>query len=311
VRLNPNHVFSQQNLAWAYLTVGRSDEAEAVCRQALDKGFKSSALPLLLWLIARTEGDEVSMREQVDMQNGTFTEAWMDKVRAEAAIDAGQLREARELGRRAVEVAQRFDVTEMASLFAAQSAAAEAFLSNDDEERSLVEKALGIARSRDAMSFAVMALAAAGAPEATELIAELDERFPQNTLIQRVALPSARAAQAIRRGDPETAIELLEAAAPYERANLWVIYLRGLAYLELDRADEAVDEFRKIDEVRGIWDQVPVRSLAQLGLARALVMSGDTAGARRAYDDLFVNWKDADEGFEPYSQAQAEYAALE
>jgi len=56
---------------------------------------------------------------------------------------------------------------------------------------------------------------------------------------------------------------------------------------------------------------VSIRSLAQLGLARALATDGDTAGARLAYDDLFGAWKNADEGFEPFSQARAEYAALE
>jgi predicted Zn-dependent protease len=141
-------------------------------------------------------------------------------------------------------------------------------------------------------------------------MAELDERFPQNTLIQRVYLPGARAAQAIRAGDSTTAIELLKAAAPYERAHLWVIYLRGLAYLELDRADEAAREFRKIDEVQGVWVPVSIRSLAQLGLARALAASGDAAGSRRAYDDLLVSWKDADESFGLHQQAQAEYEAL-
>jgi tetratricopeptide (TPR) repeat protein len=115
----------------------------------------------------------------------------------------------------------------------------------------------------------------------------------------------------LRAGDPTTAVELLKSATPYEQAHLWVIYLRGLAYLELGRADEAAQELRKIDEVQGVWVPVSVRSLAQLGLARALAAGGDTAGARRAYDDLLVSWKDADEGLGLHQLAQAEYAALE
>ncbi|MEE9562251.1 MAG: hypothetical protein V3W50_04180, partial [Thermoanaerobaculia bacterium] len=310
-RLQPDHVFTYQNLAWAYLTVGRADEAASISRQALDKGYDTLTTRFVLWLIAKSEGDEVAAQQQVDSQIGAWGEAWMYKAEAEAAIDGGKIEEARELGRRAVEEAQRYELAEMASLFAAQSATAEALLSNNDDARTLVERALAIARSRDAMSFAVVALATAEAPEAADLMAELDERFPQNTLIQNVYLPGARAAQAMRAGDPTTAIELMKSATPYERAHLWVIYLRGLAYLELDRTDEAAEEFRKIDEVQGVWEQVPVRSLAQLGLARALATSGDTAGARRAYDDLLGTWKDADKGFEPYQQAQAEYAALE
>jgi serine/threonine protein kinase/tetratricopeptide (TPR) repeat protein len=309
-RLRPDHIFAYDNLAWAYLTVGRADEAASVSRQALDKGFDSLTNRYILWMIAKAAGDEVAAQEQVDSQTGTWGEAWMYKSQAEAAIDAGQIGEARALGRRGVEAAQRFELAEMASLFAAQSAATEALLANDDDARGLAEGALAIARSRDAMSFAVVALAAVGAPETADLMAELDKRFPQNTLIQRVYLPGARAAQAIRAGDSTTAIELLGTATPYERAHLWVIYLRGLAYLDLDRGAEAAQEFRKIDEVQGVWVPVSIRSLAQLGLARALAASGDPAGARLAYDDLFGTWKDADEDFGLYKEARAEYAAL-
>jgi serine/threonine protein kinase/tetratricopeptide (TPR) repeat protein len=311
LRLQPDHLFSYQNLAWAYLTVGRSDEAAAVCHQALDKGYDSLTTRYVLWMIAKSEGDEVAAQKQVDSQTGTWGEAWMYKAEAEAAIDAGQIEEARALGRRAVEAAQRFEMAEMASLFAAQWATTEALLSNNDDARSLVEETLAIAHSRDAMSFAVVALATAEAPETGDLMAELEERFPQDTLIQNVYLPGARAAQAMHAGDPATAVELLKSATPYERAHLWVIYLRGLAYLELDRADEAAVEFRKIDEVQGVWAPVSIRSLAQLGLARALAASGDTAGARRAYDDLLVSWKNADQGFGLHQEAQAEYAALD
>ena len=309
-RLQPDHIFVYDNLAWAYLTVGRADEAASVSHQALERGFDSLTARYLLWMIAKAAGDEVAAQEHLDSQTGTWGEAWMYKSQAEEAIDAGQIEEGRALGRRAVDAAQRFELAEMASLFAAQSATTEALLANDDVARSLAEEALAIARSRDSMSFAVVALATVGAPSTADLMAELDERFPQNTLIQRVYLPGARAAQAMRAGDPNAAIELLKAAAPYERAHLWVIYLRGLAYLELDRADEAAREFRKIDEVQGVWVPVSIRSLAQLGLARALAASGDAAGSRRAYDDLLVSWKDADESFGLHQQAQAEYEAL-
>ncbi|MGB6000240.1 MAG: protein kinase, partial [Thermoanaerobaculia bacterium] len=311
-RLQPNHIFARQNLAWAYLIAGRTDEAAALSRQALDKGSKSETLSMVLWLIARAEGDPETMREQVDLQKGTIGEIWMAKLQSEAAIEEGKLGEGRQHGRRSVEVAQRFELAEMASLFASQTAVSEALHANNDEALGLAEEALAMARSRDSMAYAAVALAAAGATSAAEeLLAKLNERFPQDTLIQNVYLPAARAAQAMRMGDPAAAIEQLAAATPYERAYLWIIYLRGLAYLEQNLTEEAAAEFLKIDEVHGVWETVPVRSLALLGLARAQAMSGETAGARRAYDDLFVTWKNADTGFEPYRLAQTEYSALE
>jgi hypothetical protein len=43
---------------------------------------------------------------------------------------------------------------------------------------------------------------------------------------------------------------------------------------------------------------------------RALVLSGDTAKARRTYDDLFALWKDADAGIPVITESRADYARL-
>ncbi len=45
-------------------------------------------------------------------------------------------------------------------------------------------------------------------------------------------------------------------------------------------------------------------------LARARAQAGDTAGARRAYQDFFAIWKDADPEIPILRQTKAEYAKL-
>jgi hypothetical protein len=52
-------------------------------------------------------------------------------------------------------------------------------------------------------------------------------------------------------------------------------------------------------------------SLARLGLARSLVLSGDTAKARTAYQDFFTQWKDADQDIPILKEAKTEYAKLQ
>ena len=52
-------------------------------------------------------------------------------------------------------------------------------------------------------------------------------------------------------------------------------------------------------------------ALAHLGLARALAASGDSAGARTAYQDFLTLWKDADPDIPLLKQAKAEYAKLQ
>jgi hypothetical protein len=55
----------------------------------------------------------------------------------------------------------------------------------------------------------------------------------------------------------------------------------------------------------------PMDAMARLQLARALALSGDTAKAKRAYEDLFALWKDADPEIPIVNEARAEHAKLQ
>jgi tetratricopeptide (TPR) repeat protein len=87
-------------------------------------------------------------------------------------------------------------------------------------------------------------------------------------------------------------------------------YLRGYCYLQQRRGNEAIAEFKKIIDNPGIDPFSPARPLAHLGLARAAVVNGDTAGARKAYQDFFALWKDADQDLPVLVQARKEYEQL-
>jgi hypothetical protein len=50
--------------------------------------------------------------------------------------------------------------------------------------------------------------------------------------------------------------------------------------------------------------------LAQLGLARAAALTDDNATARKAYQDFFTLWKDADANLPALLSARAEYEKL-
>lgn len=72
---------------------------------------------------------------------------------------------------------------------------------------------------------------------------------------------------------------------------------------------EAAAEFQKIVDHRG-RNLGSFYSIAHLFLARAEVMVGDTAKARRAYQTFLTLWKDADMDLPYYSQATKELAEL-
>ena len=96
-----------------------------------------------------------------------------------------------------------------------------------------------------------------------------------------------------------------EAAAEFQPQ-----YLRGLCYLRLRKGVEAATEFQKILNHQGQTDFLvsTLYPLARLGLARAAAVKGDTAEARKLYEEFFALWKDADPDLPILIEAKQEYA---
>ena len=104
---------------------------------------------------------------------------------------------------------------------------------------------------------------------------------------------------------------MLETTRPYEGNALFQIaYLRGQAYLNQKKGAEAAAEFQKILDHRGWGPTFYFYSLAQLGLARAAVLEGNTTKARDAYQHFFEHWKDADADLRVLQESKKEYENL-
>jgi tetratricopeptide (TPR) repeat protein len=193
-----------------------------------------------------------------------------------------------------------------ASEFDEADARADALSGNCTTARRLGRPALALALCGDVAQ-----------PE--KLAAETSKLFPNGTIWNAVELPGIRAALALKQDQPARSVELLASASPYERAYLAAIYLRGLAYLRLRKGAEAVAEFQKIVDHKGAnwgsdwrypyWGQF--YSLSYVGLARGSALAGDTAKAKKAFQDFFELWKDADPDLPVLQQAKAEYAMLQ
>jgi predicted Zn-dependent protease len=161
-----------------------------------------------------------------------------------------------------------------------------------------------------------LALALAGdVVRAQALADDLGRRFPEDTLVRVVYLPTLHAQIALNRNDSSKAIEDLQAAAPYELGAveyaLNPVFVRGEAYLAAHQGHEAAAEFQKILDHRTIVANSPIGALAHLQLARAYAMQGDTAKARPAYQDFLTLWNNADPDIPILKEAKAEYAKLQ
>jgi tetratricopeptide (TPR) repeat protein len=315
VRVEPNHPLPYNNLAMAYTRLGRWDEAKAVCQTAVAQKIDSVFVHILLYRIAFLNGDVGEMNRQVEWARGNAEEEAMRNAESAAAANWGQLSRSRELMRAAAEKALSKGLKQRASLFLVSGAAREALSGDPALARRGVAEALAVDRSSEALINAAQVLGLVGdAVQAQALADEAKGKAPQtDTYFQAVKLPLAIAAIALGRNAPDKALEALKPAAPYERGRLFVFYLRGLAHLQDGHGPEAIAEFQKIIDNPGWTDGFLLhiaQPLAVLGVARGAALAGDTAKSRRAYQDFFALWKDADPDIPVLVQARAEYAKL-
>jgi eukaryotic-like serine/threonine-protein kinase len=164
-------------------------------------------------------------------------------------------------------------------------------------------------------AIAALALARAGDTAGAEkLAAQLDKAFPVDTLVQRYRLPTIRAAVALQRKDLNRAVELLRAASAIELGDvgnrLFLVYLRGEAYLMLHDGNRAAAEFQKFIDHHTLMGNFAWGAPARLQLGRAFLLSGDKTKAKTAYQDFLMLWKDAGPDIPILKQAKAEYAML-
>src|SRR5712692_11850698 len=314
LRLEPNNVLTYENLGFNYLALNRFDEAKAVVEQAQARQLDEPILHILLADLAFLRGDSAEMDRQFALgASQPATENLSFAFQADVQASSGRLSKARELFRRAVESAQRNSLKEQAANWQATGALREVYFGNRDRARQEAGAALAITSTRNVQPQAALAFAWAGdATRAQAVAADLAKRYPRNILISSYFVPTIRAVVELNRGNAAAALDLLQAPAPYEAQYCMdAVYTRGQAYLASHQGNDAAAEFQKMLDHRGLMNVCPLASLAHLGLGRARTMSGDSAGARTAYQDFFGMWKDADPDIPLLRDAKSEYAKLQ
>jgi eukaryotic-like serine/threonine-protein kinase len=273
-------------LSQGYLANGQIAEARDVAEKAVADKRDFDALHQILYDIAFIQGDQAAMERELDV----LKIAPANRPPPGTLIFLGRVSEVR---KRNGDVPNR---QELLFGYGGQSVA-------DAKE--------AIRKYRDSLDAAVTA-AIAGDREALRALEEVSKKAPEDTFLNAVDIPTAKAALALHEGKPAEAVEALKPALRYEPSfrSLLAIYMRGQAYLQSQSGVEAAAEFQKILSHRGVALRSPLFPLSHLGLARSYALSGDHARARKAYDDFFTIWKDADPDIPILVQAKAEYGKL-
>ena len=312
IRLNPNSASGHSLLATSFVGLNRFDEAREIIAQALSHKLENLRMHQNLYRIAFVQGDAAAMKREVEWANGKPEEYAAQSWQADSAAFSGQLQKAKGFSASALELAQRHDLKEVAGQIAAAAALRDAQFGDCGKVKEQAAKALDISHGQLTLALAANALAVCGESGQTKsLIDELGKRFPADTLLNQVRIPLIQAYLEMQRGNPAQALQLLETTRPQGRYLLFpTAYLRGQSYLNLKKGNEAAAEFQTILDHRG-WSALSYfYPLAQVGIARAAVLQGDTAKARKAYQDFFASWKDADADVALLIEAKKEYAKL-
>jgi eukaryotic-like serine/threonine-protein kinase len=322
LRLEPSSTAWYENLSTAEIALLHLDQAQALLNEAFAKKLDDSSLHANVYALAFLRDDYATMaRELASAAGKAGGEDMMLALQADTEAYSGHLKKARELSRRAVDSARKAQLAEPAAIWQGLSALREAAFGNRDEARTWADGISSLApNSRDAEVLTALVLARAGdAHRSQTFVDDLRARYVSNTLVQLVWIPTIRGQAELVDRNPQRAVELLEAARPYERGEpignlsnccMLPVYLRGEAYLALGQGARALAEFGKILQSRGIVVNCWAGSLAQLGQARAQALSGNTAAARTAYQQFFAQWKDADRDIPVLKAARAEYTKL-
>jgi tetratricopeptide (TPR) repeat protein len=312
LQLNPNTTIWPGNLAEALIGLNRFDEARDVCRRALSQKLDSTSIRERLYAVAFVGGEEQSLQEQIGWATGRTDEYRAVYWRAQSSAFGGKWRESSEHLRRATELALRAEANEVVAAYTADQALRAAWLGHLSQSQTLAQTALKLERNRNVLTRTALAFALAGdGAKAQPLIVELEQKYPDDTMVNQIWLPEIKAAIELRRNNAEAALELLKPTERYEAAAGFSSQtLRSMVYLKLDQGAHADAEARKILDHRGQGPLSSLWPLAHLTLARASAIQGDTQQARKSYQDFFALWKDADPDVPVLLEAKKEFARL-
>ncbi len=316
IELEPDMASGYENTAAAYAGLNRLEEARATLNAGLQRRPSSWAFRVELAGLDWAEGKEADMEKEL-----TAASALPDGdlavmgFRAKLAGSRGQIRQARELSRRAQEAYDRKGLQGRADI-EAQLAGLDALVGNQNVAIAEAEEALRVSQTFSVKWNAGIVFAACGRTQkALSLADDIQHERPNDTIAQNVAVPTIRGFAFLSLANPEKAepvktIDLENTAALYGRSNSAVLFARGKAYSLTGRLSEAQQDFQKLLDSKLEGPDAMV-AMAQVELGRVYQKQGDLAKARIAYQNFLAAWKDADPDVPLLKQAKAEYAKLQ
>ena len=315
LKLNPDQAFNYEILAGALLALNHMDEAKGVARQAVSRARDDGGLHLLLFAVAVLQSDPTALEEERKWSAEFPDDSSIPYGEAEYAAARGQMKRSADLFER---IAQQ-QIAAGVPGYAANLYADEAFmqLQMGQPEGAIKSAQKSLKSGKTDINLGVVAAVFAwngDSNRATAVKREFDSEYPISTYNMGIFSPMITAGDAIHRGRPAQEIkDLMAPAGLYETggiASLNPIYIRAVGYLKGGSPKDALSEFQKLLDHRGVDPLRPSVPLAILGIARASARLGKIEDARKAYENVLEYWKDADPRLPIVVEARLEYAQM-
>jgi serine/threonine protein kinase/Tfp pilus assembly protein PilF len=317
LELDPEMLNAYGQIASAYAGLNRVDEARATINTIFQHKGSTKAFHVFLASLDWAEGKDGEVEKELQ-QAGEEPDAILEALffRLNMAVARGQMRQARDFARQVEDAQDRLHLKSRANVEAVLSTI-EALVGNRAEADSRANNALRLSQTLPVLGTAATTFAIQREDQkALALANQIEREHPNDTMAINVTVPEILAIAALRpansvKPDPAKAIDSLNAAAVYARADAGIFFGRALAYEQAGRYAEAQQDLEKVMAVGSHSGPDIVFPIAQLELGRLFQHQGDTPKARVAYQNFLGAWKNADPDVPLLHQAKAEYAKLQ
>jgi serine/threonine protein kinase/Tfp pilus assembly protein PilF len=316
--MQPDEALALTNVVLVYTSMDQFDKARNYIAQASQVGINGTDLLGYEMSLYGATGDLAAIQRILEEGTGRPDQFQLTGKWGNIQAEWGQFRAAAATLQQAAGQAGDAKAPDARALFLLNAAYIGWPAEQCQNPQAAVKQALAVDKSKATQIGAAATWAFCGEGKlALPALDVLEKKYPDDTLVQQVCVPQARAYIALEAGEARKALDLLAKGQAFDQASPGP-YLRGLAYLQLHDPGNATAAFKIATKHKGASftnaSNIPFPlnsyALGLLGLGRAYAMAGDKADAKAAYERFFAEWKNADPGLAVMAQAKKEYAEL-
>jgi tetratricopeptide (TPR) repeat protein len=298
---------------WAYGALDQLDKLKSAVEESRKLGYTGTEL-LMSQMQAEAElGNDAEVQRLTNEVAGRPDEYEFLNSLALTQTEQGRFKAATESWKKGVQSAHESHAPDVEAAMVFSVPVAGWTIGQCGDFKGGAKLAQTLAHSRLLDEGDALTLTLCGDKSGLPRMAELSRKYPQDTLQVNVWEPESKAWLLLKDGHAQEALAELEKGRRYEGTTPGA-WMRGLAYLQLKDAQNAIAAFKDATKYRGaaVWAYYFPLPYAQslLGLGRAFAMAGDKANAKKAYERFFTEWKNADPDIPDWIAAKKEYAAL-